>query len=378
MSKTIHRIALIILILSLNINRSFSQNEEVEDLRSSWLVTTEAGKSFLPYVEGLNKPTAIHFFLDLNRYRDYYLDMKMPKGVSVLVEDRITFVSTRECTRKYSIDSLMGVYSKDKIQISLYGEDVNFAEVDASIIDMNSPISWSSNQGGYTIDLREKLNNNDFFIISILIILTIVLFVRRGLKNVFFEYFSFQKSFSFKPKSEGLFSIGVFSTTNLLVLLLYGVASGFTIVTIVLMLSDKLSEQYGIDTTSNLILLGIGVSVALIVLMIFKYFLVRIVSEIYRLRKFHLVQYYDYFRITLFLTVIFFGLSVVNLSMGGFYLEDYRTTFLIIVVLMLLMRPVLILFKLNKLSGYKNLHLFSYICGTEIIPLIIVLKFFLH
>ena len=378
MSKKVNRIVLIVLILFSYTTHAFAQNKEVEDLRSEWLVMAESEESFLPYVEGLVRPKTIHFFLDLNRYRDYSLSLTMPTGASLLFENKITFVSTQQCTISYNIDSLIGLYPKDKILVSVYGEDIAFNQIETSIIDATSTASWRNEKRGYDVNLREKTSNKDFYIISILIVLVIVLFVRRALKNVFFEYFSFQKSFAIKPRSEGLFSIGIFSTTNLLVLLLYGVASGFSIVTMTLVLSDGFFRQYEIESTSDLILLGAGLSVFLIFLMLFKYFLVRVVSEIYRLKKFHMIQYYDYFRITLFLTVIFFVLSIVNLSIGGGYLEEYRKLFLTVFILMLLLRPVLILFKLNKLTGYKNMHLFSYICGTEIIPLIIVLKFFLH
>lgn len=378
MSKKISRINLFILILFSYASHAFAQNKEVENLRSEWLVMSESEQSFLPYVEGLTRPNTIHFFLDLNRYRDYSLNLTMPTGASLLLENKITFVTTQHSNLNYTIDSLNELYSKDKILVSIYGEDLAFDQIITSIIDMNASTSWRDEKRGFDVSLRKKSSNTDFYIISILIILVIVLFVRKSLKNVFFEYFSFQKSFALKPKSEGLFSIGIFSTTNLMMLLLYGVASGFTIVNITLLLSSGFFKQYEIQSTSDLLLFGTGVSVALIVLMLFKYFLVWAISEIYRLKKFHLVQYYDYFRITLFLSVVFFGLSILNLSIGGEYLADYRNTLLTVVILLLLLRPVLILFKLNKLSGYKNLHLFSYICGTEIIPLIIVLKFFLH
>lgn len=351
-----------------------AEKGEVEDLRPFWLVYSEETAAYLPYIDDLEVPNAIHFFLDLNRYSDYHLDLTLPAGTSLLIENNLVFATRELYSGNYSIDSLKNEYPKDEVLISVFGKNLQLKQLATGIIDLNPAKLWNADKSIYTIVPRDVRSHSDFFIVSILIVLSVVLLVRRALKNVFFEYFSFQRAFSVSPRSEGLFTIGVFSSANMMVLAMYGIALGFIMVVVSLGVSDHFRSQ----DTPGLILTSLGVSAVLVLLMIVKYFLVWAISEIFRLRKFHFIQYFDYFRITLFMTAVFFILSIFNLSTDGYYLSNYRNAFLGIVVLMLLLRPLFIFLKLNKLSGYKNLHLFSYICGTEIIPLIIILKFFLN
>lgn len=365
---------LIFFTIALSIAASGAEKGEVEDLKPTWLVYSEAAKTYLPYVSELEVPTTIHFFLDLNRFSDYHLDLNLPAGTSLLIENNLVFATRKPHDGIYSIDSLKQKYDKDEVLVSVFGRELQLGQLKTRIIDSNPAKLWNADQSIYTIVKRDIRSHTDFFIVSILIVLTVVLLVRRVLKNVFFEYFSFQRAFSISPRSEGLFSIGVFSSANMMVLAMYAIVLGFNMVVVSLGISDQFRAQ----DTMGLILISLGVSAVLMLLMIVKYFLVWVISEIFRLRKFHFIQYYDYIRITLFATAVFFILSIFNLSTDGYYLLNYQNAFLGIVVLMLLMRPLFIFLKLNKLSGYKNLHLFSYICGTEIIPLIIILKFFLN
>ncbi len=369
---------LLLVMLSLMASPVRGEDQLVEDLREEWQVFSSEEKAFVPYIAGVQFPKMVHLFLDVNRYSDYYLKVFLPAGTSFLVENKLVTVVEKHTQQSFRVDSLQAYYQKDRLLVSFYSAELPYDLLQTQIVDVSSAKSWESRAGVYDIDVREQGKENDFLILSILTILVVVVFVKRTLKNVFFDYLSFDRAFSIKPRGEGLFTIGVFSQTNLLMLLLYGVTLGFTFTVVFYVLTDWLTAWFGVLDTLKLFGIGLVFSLLCIGAMVVKYFLIYVMSLIYKLKKYHLIQFYDYLRMTIFLVIVFFCVSIFNLSTEGYYLAENKSVFLLLAVLTLLLRPIFMFLKLNKLSGYKNLHLFSYICGTEIIPLIIILKFFLN
>ncbi|MCK5466930.1 MAG: DUF4271 domain-containing protein, partial [Cyclobacteriaceae bacterium] len=88
-----------------------------------------------------------------------------------------------------------------------------------------------------------------------------------------------------------------------------------------------------------------------------------------------------YFIEFLRMAMIFYSIMFVILSytvINKFYLVDILLESLIFIVIFFnLIRFIIIYFKFRRSITMKSLHLFSYLCTTELIPIIIGLKFFL-
>ncbi|MFY0653338.1 MAG: DUF4271 domain-containing protein [Cyclobacteriaceae bacterium] len=377
--SSLKSIFLIILSSSLlAISSAYCQEEQVDDLRSGWLIYSEDESGFLPYIEELHAPNALHFPLDLNRYKEYHIQMSLPSNVSVLFDHNIVFVNDQTAVLTFGVDSLQNVFGQDLILVSLYAPALNPSDISTTIIDKN-PVK-SGNAGNTNYDLVERKTDaiTDFYIVSIFIVLMVVLICKRALKNSFNDYFSLFRALSLKPKSEGIFSVGIFSSTNILMLLMYGIMLGFTFV-IIDNVYPIAETTAAVDRSFGALLLqSFLVSLIASVLMVLKYFLISFVGSVFKLKKVLVIQFFDYFRLTLMMALILFCLAIIYVSVGQDLGAIMWMTIATIVLIMLILRPLLMFLKLNKLSGYKNLHLISYICGTEIIPLIIIVKIFLN
>lgn len=359
-------------LLSLHHSALLSQNTMVQDLRGEWLVYDQNKNSLVPLVESLFNQKSINLYIDLNKYQDYHLLVDLPKNTSLLVENKIVFSSKKEIDISFGIDSLKSIYNRDSILISIFSNDLKLDEIGSKIIDKDSNQLRSSTDSILDISKRTRRDFNDFFIMAIFIVLGSVVLVKQSLKTTFFDYLSVSSTFSIKPKSEALYSTGVFASSNILMFFLYGISLGFIVVMALVSFRRKVILDLEIEKPLELVGLSLLVSLILIFLMVMRYFLLRLVGSIFKMKTLVSIQFFDYFRITFFILLVLFFALVFNFGTGGSLIQIDKVSLAILIILTLCLRPLLIYLKLNKLSGNKNLHLFSYICGTELIPLIII------
>lgn len=105
-----------------------------------------------------------------------------------------------------------------------------------------------------------------------------------------------------------------------------------------------------------------------------KYVFIRIMSYIFGLRQLVFTQYREFLRTILFMGLFFPVIMLLYLVLNT---EDPETVLLVsnVAVASILIFTVLkVFYTLNKKVSLLNLHLFSYICATEVIPLIILIK----
>lgn len=366
------------MVLSMPHSALLSQNTMVQDLRNEWLVYDQNKNSLVPLVENFFDQKSINLYLDLNKYQGYHLLVDLPTKTSLFFENKIVFSSNKRSFNHFGIDSLKRIYPRDSILISIFSSDLKFHEISTKIIDKDSNQLGGST--GSIMDISKRVQNsyNDFFIMAIFIVLGSVVLVKQSLKTTFFDYLSISSTFSLKPKSEALYSTGVFSSSNILMFFMYGISLGFMVVMALVSLRDKVIIDLKIEKSLELVGVSLLVSLVLIFLMVMRYFLLRLVGGIFKMKSLINIQFFDYFRITFFILLVFFFALIFNFGTGGSLFQINEISLTVFFILALCLRPLLIYFKLNKLSGNKNLHLFSYICGTELIPLITIASIFFN
>jgi hypothetical protein len=110
------------------------------------------------------------------------------------------------------------------------------------------------------------------------------------------------------------------------------------------------------------------------VLLILKYILIWTFKELFRIKAFIHSHYYNYVRLGLLVYVLFAGILFV--SYFTFFKVDpaYYRFLGYLLLSALILRVIILFFKLMNSSSHSVLHLFSYLCGTELIPLLIVVS----
>jgi len=132
-----------------------------------------------------------------------------------------------------------------------------------------------------------------------------------------------------------------------------------------------------LDKNINPVISWLAILTIVLFLMILKYLLISIISTLFHVSDKTNFYFIEFLRMAMiFYSMVFVVLSF--LVINQFYLvEDVLQSIMTIVVIFNIMRFIILYFKFRRTVPMKSLHLFSYLCTTELIPIILGMKFFL-
>ena len=376
----LRRIVIFFLLLSSFLFTASAQSIEpyliVQDLEQDWLIYDEKKNEFTPFAKEISNPTDLHFSLNLKAYSDFHLALSIPENAALFIENKIVDYFETRSTKYLSIDSLKVKYEKDTILITVFSENNLFLNLKTIVVDFSPSVGYEESTVEFQSEFRFQNQYINFNILSVLIIFIIGTIVRVYQGSVFGEYLDFRKILSSKPKSDVLYSTSILSLQNLSFLFLFGITMGFSICNLMIWTMPDIVLDFGFSNTIGIISIALLFSLGFMFLMILKYPLINFIASIFLFRKLKAVHYYENLRFGFFVAFIFLVISMLNNYTDGKLLFDHIEIITGLVIVMLVANSILVFIKLNNLQSFRKLHLFSYLCSTEIIPLIILLKIF--
>jgi len=363
-------------IALVSIAQDMKPNIVVENLKQEWLVSSVQNSNFSPYVKEIHSPVLIHFYLNLNKYKEYYLSLDIPDNTSLFIENKIVGFYENAQTKNFPIDSLLNEYGLNHILITIFSEE-NLPEVLLSnVVDFSPKKNTGMNKVDFSSPVRMLNDFNDFNLLSVLLIIILGISIRTSQEKLFKEYFNVRKIFTLNFKSEALYSVSFLSTQNLISLLYYGLIVGFSITNFVVWITPDSILSFWDNPTLGSLVFAIILSLAVTFIMVLKYPMLILITNIFVFRKATTIHYYEYLRFSFIISLMLFILSIINNVYQGILISNFTHQLGWLLVFLVIARSIFIYLKLIKLKSFRKLHLFSYLCSTEIIPLIILLKFF--
>jgi hypothetical protein len=107
-----------------------------------------------------------------------------------------------------------------------------------------------------------------------------------------------------------------------------------------------------------------------------KYILISITGYIFNLSKLSGIHYFEFLRTSTWASLIILLWAVLAYIGKIFSPEVFIGWLQLTIIVFALLRVFKMIVALNKMSGFHNLYLFSYLCATEIIPIILVSQLF--
>lgn len=352
----------------------------LKNLNQEWMVYDQDRTSYVPYV--LQTPfrtSSISFMLDLAGNKEYILQCCIQKGTSLFIDQKIISKFNEAGCHQYSIDSLYKTYGKESVFITLFNPSLKREKIKTLIVDEVKLLQDQEQANVLTISRREFSGFKDFFILGILFILIFMAALYNLYPKSFNDFHNVGKVFSFKLRDESIIASRPVSTVNLLFILMYCVMLAFLIIVIWQQIGG-VPNSFGFINLSNLG--NLSLSLILFTLLIFlavivKYILISAMSRLFDMKAFSTIHFFDFIRMSLmfmiFLLVMTTFLLLTFNSLPAFafkWIIYFIVFFAFIIVLMLF-------FKLLSTYSFRNIHLFSYLCTTEILPMLIGFKFFL-
>lgn len=345
--------------------------EPVADLSSQWFFNDN--ETSLPYVKGNNTdPVAIHFKLNLARYAGNYLIISHPHPTVLFVDGKIFSFAERQGNFRLPVDSLYRVLNREQVLVTVFSEMREYDQLSTTI---SAETFFFESQGmKMAPEPRVTFERSDLFIILLLLAVFYALTLNTNRKSMQ-DFYSVEQALSGRIKDDSVYRLKLFAQNNLLIFLFHASVISFLMVVLTRYSDFHFTfEKYLADSDFvNWLLLSVIIFFAFFL----KYILIKYLGELFDLGSSANYYFYEFMRLSMnFFMALLIVASIVLIGFpylaGGMIRMGLTVTFVFMFV-----RLIFIFMRIARMSGFKNVHLFSYLCTTETLPIIIGIKYFL-
>ena len=345
-----------------------------EDMRLSWVFFDESQQVMLPFLDNsAENPVAIHLSVDKQYGAEAYLMLSIPAKSSLLINNKFISHYEQETTKYLLLDSLKQSLQFDQLKFTLYNKGKFQNPVQSKIGFIHKRFDSSLNVNPIADRaFDERLN---FLKIIIMIILTFFVILYSLFPSDLVDFLNVQTVVTFRYTETGLIKYRTITKTQSLVI----VFEAALLASILIIVLNYYNNPFG-DTIFMRInpIFGWLMLLGLVLFSIFlKYILINAVSNLFKVQDKVNFYFLEYLRMAMvFYSIIFVVLCYIVIN-RFFVLSSFLESMIHIVAGFNILRFIIIYFKFRRTVSMKSLHLFSYLCTTELIPIIIGLKFFL-
>lgn len=360
------RLFWVLLIVTSGLSNSVSaeNNPRIYQLSDEWLIYDESYQSFVPYIKGTY--TSIHMWINVERFKEYELNFSASEGTSVFVNGKLLKIIETSGPVFLDFKTIASFSSDEKALITFYNpkEELPYDE-----IWITSKVSLEDIQeAGLQILPRKNSRDHTFPFTVFIFFLGTVAVLKNAYPKRFKEMTSFRRLIQAYISEEQSAPFSLFSSTGSLALLF---CSGSLALIFMIMSKNEVIQGYG----QLYIFLTVGILVFM--LFILRYLMINILAGIFNLSGLSTVHFQETMRAGfLFMLLVLPVFSIVKFSNVLDLTFSYIHFFYILLIFfsIMLLRLMFLIFNSSK---FRNIYLFSYLCVSEILPLLIVLKIIL-
>ncbi len=364
---------IVILALMIFGNMVFAQEShiKVEDLQEKWLVYDHGQNRYVPYILVKDSsPRSISIII--NKDMEDYLVLEIPKHTSVYFNDKMKSSFDKDTVLVFNVPELQKQI-KEEIFLTLYNPILKSKKISTYLA-----VPVKQLEGNSHISTRTKSYFNEFFIASTVIILGFWIFLyKRDPKNAT-AFVSYSKILSLRGMGDNLFRVKIYEATSLHVYTLYGMIFSLLFISVDFMGNNHLGFYLEFDNLIMPIAIWILLILGVFIGLVFKEWLIRYFTGLFRINGFSKIHFLSLIRVSLGgllpILVIFVFIKFVL----KWYTFDKYQIFIPLIITMFVLRTLIIFLRLMIFSQHRILHLFSYLCATEIIPLAIITRIILN
>ncbi|MCG8307394.1 MAG: DUF4271 domain-containing protein [Cytophagales bacterium] len=366
---------LVVFLVLFNSNSLIASDFLVEeDLRLSWVFYDEHQNVMLPFLDNSNKnPVSIHLRIDQDYGNEAYLMVEIPENSSLFIEDKFIEHFEDHTEKYFSIDSIRNQLSVTSIHFTLYNKHRLYHPAEAKIGFIHQ--SFDSEIDVNPIALRTIEQTSDFLKIVFLLVFTFFVILYSLFKSDLFDFLSLRTLFTFRYTETALFKYRSLTKTQTLVIVYLAALSASVFIIFLYYYDNPKSDSWLVDLNP---LFGWFILFMIVLLSIFlKFILISVISFLFKIGEkinFYLVEFLRMSMIFYSVMFVIVSYTVIN---HFYYIETLLENLIVIVIAFNLIRFVMLFFKFRKTVNMKSLHLFSYLCTTELIPIVLGFKFFL-
>ncbi len=355
----------ILLCLTITLaNCQDGQNQIVtKDLRSDWKHFSNG--AFTPF-NSKNKKAVVYFEVDPDRfYKGSYLEIRSARSLSVFLNYKLILRSSK--AYKISIDSLSRAIPPPWL-FSVYNKEGH---------------SWLKTQIRSPKIAQENLDNtlrkadhylNVAILISFFLSAVFVILLRTNTRLTL-DYFNFGRLFTIQIREDTLLNSRISSSVNVLFYIFCSMALGFTLLTVFHFGASQISlaESFKITSVGQGLWQWLKLSTAVMIFLVVKLIILSGLTQLFNFREAIGPQFYNFIRLCFFVFTLS-GLTCLCYFIFKIQSEEAYTWVLKSINFFLVFWFMVIGLKLLSRSSFRFFQLFSYLCASELIPIVILVK----
>ncbi|MEX1241304.1 MAG: DUF4271 domain-containing protein [Cyclobacteriaceae bacterium] len=339
----------------------------IKDLNGDWQTYDESGYMALTDIPFTGLHT-IYFQLDRGAFPGNFLLLKSDKPFFVFINGKI--MAEYQGQVILSIDSISREIDSPSYWIGVHQKDINERDMRTEII--------STRLGRAPEDAnaaRPYSYFRDFVVIAGLTTTLLFLLVFRLHPKLAADYFSVARIFSSREVDDGQTSIRLTSSSNIQFYILCSLLIGLYLLIVFYNLPPKYALPIRFQASGFWMICWqwLKISATVFFILVMKIMIIFSLTRLFGLRGMARFHFFNWIRLLL----VIFGTATILLFM--YFISrgdrpDIFVFFLSLVVITLIAWIVVAFLKLSGRTGHSMFHLFSYLCATEIIPLLITAK----
>ncbi len=355
----------------------------VHELKYDWQVYDKRYKTYVPYIrEKHANISSVSFPMDLQAYKGYELVLYTDEEVYLFINATLQKQINPESWDLLRMDSLSAIYKTSPIFLSFYSPSSRLPSPIAFIGHRKSTKDAAVVSTASTLTPKPRTNSrfNDFVVLACLFILGNYAFLWNLHPNAFNRFYSIKSLFGLSYRDDvpqvgkplnGINLLFILNHGFLLALLYMLIREG----TQSLLFPDQvLRIQESLpDYLFNFLVVGL----VIFLLIILKYLATYVLGNLFSFEKLVNVHFFEYIHFSkVFYTLVVPVLVLVFTSYPSLVKVADNLCIAFIIGFSFL-RILVISISLNKLAPHRNLYLFSYLCVTELAPLLTGIKILL-
>jgi hypothetical protein len=321
-------------------------------------------EQYAPYINQENIHT-IYFFIDSEKFAGDYLHLRSVNKFVMFINGKLASASGE----RFSIDSLSKVFGSSNLLVALHQKNISVKSLQAQI---ETPAYVAPRE--LTPEDKPLSFFRDFVVIASIVLLIMFIIVLNLNPKLASDYFSVSRIFNLREGDDNQIYMRITSSTNILFYIFCSLILGFYLMIVFHFISPAYAMAAHISTESfgGAISQWMLLSLSILTIFFVKIILVHVTSTLFGSKELAGIHVFNWVRLLL---IIFGSMSIILFFY--FILHGQSSMFhalLLNLIAWCLVGWIIIIFlKLRSRSGYSMFHLFSYICATEIIPLLIII-----
>lgn len=358
------RLALVVLFFLLRIMANGQDGHVIKkDLTQDMLIYSSG--EFAKMDESKKSYSTVYLQADHKQFKGDYLSVVAERPFSLFINNQLLIDNVKMIT--VPIDSLAGISSSPSLLFAIHQDQaIDLSKLTAYIMSKTIVTGRAENENIQSV--RKGTSFRDFVVTAVLVMVIFLVSIVRLNPRLSSDYFSIGRIFSLRDyENEQVYRL---TSGSILFYVFVSLMLGFYFVVIhhFIIASQSMESSY-----ANTISLWFKTGGIILLMLFLKMGITYLVASLFGVTDVAGFHFFNFVRLVL----IFMGLFTIVLTLyyilrgqaEGFYNFLYQTTLWVLggwVVLLFL--------KLANRVRYTVFHIFSYICATEIIPFLLLVK----